>query len=123
MHIADVQTALVDVPAAQGYLALQGSDSTANDYEDGNGTRVHSQYHRYNAGVALGWTPDDDTLVDLFNIVRFPKSNITHCGRIIETLCDHYFPGTTFGDVLTGLSGTRAQWIIAQYRQGPVAHS
>lgn len=66
---------------------------------------------------------DDDTLVDLFNIVRFPKSNITHCGRIIETLCDHYFPGTTFGDVLSGLSGTRAQWIIAQYRQGPVAHS
>lgn len=50
---------------AQGYLALQGSDSTANDYRDGNGARVHSQYHRYNAGVALGWTPDDDTLVEV----------------------------------------------------------
>lgn len=50
---------------ARGYLALQGSDSTANDYEDGDGVRVHSQYHRYNTGVALGWTPDDDTLVEL----------------------------------------------------------
>ena len=50
---------------ARGYVALQGSDSTANDYKDGDGVRVHSQYHRYNAGVALGWTPDDDTLVEL----------------------------------------------------------
>lgn len=51
--------------APAGYVALQGSDSRADDYKDGNGVRVHSRYHRYNAGAALGWTPDDDTLVEL----------------------------------------------------------
>ncbi|MES2918489.1 MAG: TonB-dependent copper receptor [Pseudomonadota bacterium] len=51
--------------APTGYVALQGSDSRANDYEDGNGVPVHSQYQRYNAGAAVGWTPDDDTLVEL----------------------------------------------------------
>lgn len=51
--------------APTGYVALQGSDSRANDYDDGNGTRVHSQYQRYNVGAAVGWTPDDDTLVEL----------------------------------------------------------
>lgn len=51
--------------AAAGYLAVQGSDSRADDYKDGNGVRVHSRYHRYNAGAALGWTPDDDTVVEI----------------------------------------------------------
>lgn len=51
--------------APAGYLAVQGSDSRSDDYKDGNGVRVHSRYHRYNAGAALGWTPDDDTLVEL----------------------------------------------------------
>lgn len=53
------------VGAPAGYLAVQGSDSRSGDYKDGNGVRVHSRYHRYNAGAALGWTPDDDTLVEL----------------------------------------------------------
>ncbi|MDF2446670.1 MAG: tonb-dependent copper receptor [Moraxellaceae bacterium] len=50
---------------ATGYLALNGSDSRSDDYEDGDGKRVHAEYHRYNAGAALGWTPGDDTLVEL----------------------------------------------------------
>lgn len=48
-----------------GYVAVAGSDSRSDDYEDGNGERVHSRYHRYNAGAALGWTPGDDTVVEL----------------------------------------------------------
>lgn len=51
--------------AAAGYLAVQGSDSRADDYKDGSGVRVHSRYHRYNAGAALGWTPDDDTVIEI----------------------------------------------------------
>lgn len=58
-----VLDARVGTPA--GYLAVQGSDSRSGDYKDGNGVRVHSRYHRYNAGAAIGWTPDDDTLVEL----------------------------------------------------------
>jgi len=69
--------------------------------------------------AALG----EDARVDLFNLVRFPKSNITQCGRIIETLRDRYFNGTNFNDVLTGMSGTRAHWIVRHYREGPLLKS
>lgn len=48
-----------------GYLRLQGSDARADDYQDGNGDQVHSEYHRWNAQAILGWTPADDTLVEL----------------------------------------------------------
>ena len=66
---------------------------------------------------------DENKRIDLFNIIRFPKSNIVFCGRILETLRDRYFSGTNFNDVLTGMSGARAQWIITQYQQGPVVRT
>jgi hypothetical protein len=61
--------------------------------------------------------------LDLFNLVRFPKSNIAQCGRIVELLRNRYFPGASFQDVMTGMSGTRAQWIIRHFRQGPLKRS
>jgi hypothetical protein len=63
---------------------------------------------------------DGDRLVDLFNLVRCPKSNIAACGRLIEALRDRYFPGTPFEDVLTGLSAVRAVWIARHLREGPL---
>ena len=63
---------------------------------------------------------DEDKRIDLFNLARFPKSNIARCAGILEALRDHYFPGTNFNDVLTGLQGTRAQRIIRHYREGPL---
>ena len=59
--------------------------------------------------------------IDLLNIARFPKTNINHCAHIVETLRDRYFPGTSFNDVLTGMSGTRAHWIAKHYARGPIA--
>ncbi|MDB6103050.1 MAG: hypothetical protein JWO52_3049 [Gammaproteobacteria bacterium] len=66
---------------------------------------------------------DESTLIDCFNLARFPKSNITRCAHIIAALRDHYFPGTNFTDVLTGMSGTRAFWIAMHFRQGPLITS
>jgi hypothetical protein len=66
---------------------------------------------------------DENARIDLFNITRFPKSNITACGRIVEALRDRYFAGTNFSDVLTGMSGTRAQWIVRHFREGPLSRS
>lgn len=63
---------------------------------------------------------DENKKIDLFNLVRFPKSNINQCGKILEALRDRYFPGTNFSDVLTGLSGTRAHWLSRHYREGPI---
>ncbi len=64
---ADRRDVLADLQAGNqlGYVQLTGSDSTANDYRDGNGDKVHSQYHRYSGNAALGWTPDDDTRVEV----------------------------------------------------------
>jgi hypothetical protein len=63
---------------------------------------------------------DENKKIDLFNLVRFPKSNITQCGKIIEELRNHYFAGANFNDVLTGMAGTRAHWISRHYREGPL---
>ena len=63
---------------------------------------------------------DEAKRVDLFNLVRCPKSNITQCARILEALRDRYFAGTNFNDVLTGMSGTRAHRIIRHFREGPL---
>ena len=63
---------------------------------------------------------DEEKLLDLFSLVRFPKSNINLCGRILEALRDRYFVGTTFNDVITGLNGVRAQRIIQHFTQGPL---
>jgi iron complex outermembrane receptor protein len=37
----------------------------ASDYKDGDGDKVHSAYMRWSGTLALGWTPDDDTLIEL----------------------------------------------------------
>jgi hypothetical protein len=58
--------------------------------------------------------------IDLFNLSRFPKSNIFQCGRILEILRDRYFNRTSFDDVLMGMSGIRADWIAKHYRKGPI---
>ncbi|CNH27228.1 putative membrane receptor protein [Yersinia aldovae] len=49
----------------QGYLRMMGNQSQAGDYKDGNGTRVPSKWDKWNADMALGWTPDTDTLLEL----------------------------------------------------------
>lgn len=81
--------------------------------------RTLAEQEIYQALSAL----DEAKKIDLFNLVRFPKSNVTSCGRVLENLRNRYFGTTNFDDVLTGMSGTRAQWIIAQYRQGPITRT
>lgn len=47
------------------YLRLIGSRSTADSYKDGNGHTVPSAWERWSADVAMGWTPDDNTWVEV----------------------------------------------------------
>ncbi len=44
---------------------MMGNQSRAADYKDGNNVRVPSQWDKWNADMALGWTPDTDTLLEL----------------------------------------------------------
>ncbi len=50
---------------SQGYARLMANSSQADDYADGNGDTVPSRYDKWNTDIALGWTPDADTLVEL----------------------------------------------------------
>ncbi len=59
--------------------------------------------------------------IDLFNLLRFPKTNIEWTARAAQTLRDRYFAGTDFGAVRTGFEGTRSARIVAHFREGPLA--
>ncbi|MCP5640034.1 TonB-dependent copper receptor, partial [Klebsiella pneumoniae] len=37
----------------------------SDDYQDGNGDTVPSRWDKWNGDVTLGWTPDQDTLLEL----------------------------------------------------------
>jgi hypothetical protein len=78
--------------------------------------QAHADLEVRTAFAALSET----SRIDLFNLARFPKSNVAWCGRILEALRDRYFAGASFDEVLTGMSGTRAHWIVKHFREGPL---
>lgn len=49
----------------QGYVRATGTNSAADDYRDGDNKKVHSKYKRSSAGAAIGWTPDQNTVLEL----------------------------------------------------------
>lgn len=57
---------LLDITAgdAKGYVRIIKTRSNADDYMDGNGTKVHSFYTRNSLTGIVGWTPDADTLYE-----------------------------------------------------------
>ncbi|WOE80270.1 TonB-dependent copper receptor [Pseudomonas protegens] len=48
-----------------GYVRVIGNTAHSDDYKDGNNNTVPSRYEKWNGDVALGWTPDADTLLEL----------------------------------------------------------
>lgn len=48
-----------------GYLRLGGNRSEADDYADGDGERVPSAWKKWNVDFAAGWTPDEDTVLEV----------------------------------------------------------
>ncbi|MCV2215845.1 TonB-dependent copper receptor [Thauera sp. Sel9] len=47
------------------YARVGATRSDSNNYDDGDGKEIHSFYTRWSTTGALGWTPDDDTLLEL----------------------------------------------------------
>ena len=62
----------------------------------------------------------EEDRIDLFNRVRFPKTNIFLCGKLLEALRDKFFSGVNFDDVLQKMSGAMANWITLNYQKGPM---
>ena len=58
---------LVDAAAGGplGYVRVIGNTAHADDYRDGNNDTVPSRWDKWNADLALGFTPDADTLYEL----------------------------------------------------------
>ena len=50
------------------YGQLTGTRAASDDYEDGAGQNVHSEYDRWSVNAALGWTPDDRTRLELTGV-------------------------------------------------------
>lgn len=59
------QMADVLIGGPLGYVRAGGTRAQADDYEDGDGNSVHSEYLRWSSHAAIGWTPDDKTRVEL----------------------------------------------------------
>lgn len=51
--------------AEQGFLRLIGTRAVADDYRDGDGNAVHSEYRRWSGTAIAGWTPSDDIRLEL----------------------------------------------------------
>lgn len=47
------------------YIKGGATRADADDYKDGDGKTIHSAYTRWSANTTMGWTPDDNTLLEL----------------------------------------------------------
>ncbi|SSG25485.1 TonB-dependent receptor domain-containing protein [Klebsiella pneumoniae] len=59
------ENADISLGSEEGYLRLMGNKSRSSDYKDGNGDRVPSKWDKWNGDMAIGWTLDKDTLIEL----------------------------------------------------------
>ncbi len=67
---------------AQKYIHLNANRSVADSYKDGNGTTVPSDWERWNADVALGWTPDENTWLELTG--GRGDAEVVYAGRMMD---------------------------------------
>ena len=58
---------LVDLTGGTPDVYLRGilTNSRSGDYQDGSGRKVHSRYERWSANATLGWTPDNNTRLEV----------------------------------------------------------
>ncbi|ENE4777040.1 TonB-dependent copper receptor [Klebsiella variicola] len=59
------ENADISLGSEDGYVRLMGNKSRSDDYKDGNGNRIPSKWDKWNGDMALGWTPDTETLIEL----------------------------------------------------------
>ncbi len=59
-QVADIRAGTPDF-----YFQGAGTRTDSGDYKDGNGRTVHSAYTRWSTNAAVGWTPDNNTRLEL----------------------------------------------------------
>jgi len=48
-----------------GYVRLDANHTSSDDYKDGRGTTIHSQWDKWNDDIAIGFTPTQDLAIEL----------------------------------------------------------
>lgn len=66
----------------RGYVRLDGNRSAADDYKDGHDHRVQGLWRKWNSGITVGLTPDDDTLAELS--VGASDGKARYAGRMMD---------------------------------------
>jgi hypothetical protein len=61
----------------------------------------------------------EENKIDLFNILRFPKSHLTAAKKILDGLLAKYFSGKSYADVLKEKDPART--LLTQFELGPLA--
>ncbi len=72
------QSAAILAGTPQFYARIEGVRTESDDYEDGNGDKVHSRYKRTGGRLALGWTPDARTVVELHGSLSNGEAAYAH---------------------------------------------
>lgn len=70
----DDQVADMTVGSPEFYVRAGGTRAHAGDYSDGDGREIHSYYKRWNTYAAVGWTPDDNTRLELSGAISDGKA-------------------------------------------------
>jgi len=75
---------LADLTAGttQAYIRMIGTRAHSDDYEDGDGNKVHSAYNRTSATLVAGWTPDDLTLLEASS--EYSKARAAYADRMMD---------------------------------------
>lgn len=64
---------------------------------------------------------DEAQRIDLFNLLRFPKSNLAMAMQLLEAMRNQYYPGQNLPSILA--DEDKAKTLISQYKEGPFALS
>jgi hypothetical protein len=62
---------------------------------------------------------DEAKRIDLFNLLRFPKSNLKMAEQLLEALRTQYYTGQALPSILT--DEDKAKTLISQFKEGPFA--
>lgn len=60
---------------------------------------------------------DENKRIDLFNLLRFPRSNLKMTALLLEALREQFFPGQALPAILADKE--KAKTLISQYEEGP----
>lgn len=75
-----------NVEAALGddkkYIRLNASRSVSDSYKDGDNNKVPSDWERWNTDIALGWTPDENTWLELTG--GRGDAEVVYAGRMMD---------------------------------------